>query len=311
MSEKILGIHHVTAIAGEAQRNLDFYVGQLGLRLVKRTVNFDDPGTYHFYYGDPAGRPGTILTHSPRGRGVVRGRPGTGQVTETAFSVPVGSEGYWADRLRAAGVEVEESERLGDPVLSFADPDGLRLEIVPSDERDGAGATEHGIHGFHGATLSLASLDRTVELLTGLMGFRIVGEKGDRVRLEVGEEGFASRLDLVVQAGGRFGQVGMGSVHHIAFRVRDDEAQRAWRRILEERGHGVSPVMDRQYFRSIYFREPGGVLFEIATDPPGFATDESPEELGAHLKLPSWLEQHRPEIEARLPEIEVPVGARR
>lgn len=308
MSTGVGGLHHVTVIAGEDQRNLDFYTSVLGLRLVKRTVNFDDPGTHHFYYGDETGRPGTILTFFPWGRRVVAGQPGTGQTTATALLVDESVVGRWADRVGRAGILVEEGERFGSEILAFEDPDGMRLELVGGSA--GPGGETGEFVGLHSVTMTLKDVALTAELLTGLMGYRLIAEEGDRMRFEAAEaEGVGAYLDVVGLPGGNPGRIGRGSVHHIAFRVPDSETQERWRGRLLDRGFDVSPVMDRVYFRSIYFREPGGVLFEIATDPPGFGIDESPAELGSGLRLPSWLERQRGWIEARLPEIRPPHGA--
>jgi len=249
----IPGIHHVTALASDPQSNLDFYTGLLGLRLVKLTVNFDDPGTYHLYYGDHAGTPGTILTFFPW-PGASRGRHGAAQVTEITFAVPRGSIGYWAARL---GVKT-------DPVgyLHFADPDGLPLSIIGSEEGEG-----HGIVRFAGVTLTERSTEQTTCLLSDTMGY-VPEANGE----------FRSARDFVRiahQPDARVGMMGAGTVHHVAFRAETDERQLAWQQRLMEQGMEVTEVLDREYFHSIYFREPGGVLFEIATDPPGFTVDES------------------------------------
>lgn len=304
----ILGIHHVTAIATDPQRNLDFYAEVLGLRLVKRTVNFDDPGTYHLYYGDEAGQPGTILTFFPWPL-ARRGSRGVGQVTVTAFSVPQGSLGFWQERLTASGITVEETgERLEEEVLTLLDPDGLKLELVAhagAEERppwEGGGVpAEHAIRGFYAVSLAEQGYEATAALLTEVMGFSLVAESGNRFRFDAGDEGAGARVDVLCVPGAPYGRVAAGSVHHVAFRVADDEAQGEWRRRLVEAGRDVTPVLDRQYFKSIYFREPGGVLFEIATDPPGFTRDESLDTLGSALKLPPWLEPHRQRIEDTLP----------
>ena len=311
MDKPILGIHHVTAIASDPQRNLDFYTEVLGLRLVKRTVNFDDPGTYHLYFGDDIGSPGTILTFFPWPM-AARGRPGVGQVTVTSFSVPDGSLGYWEQRLRSAGTPVELSgKRFDEEVLTFADPDGLKLEIVghagskePRAPRSGAAPEEHAIRGFYAVTLCEQGFETTAEVLSS-MGFRAVAEHSNRFRFDVGEGGAGARVDVLCQAEGRYGRVSAGTVHHVAWRVADVESQRVWRNRLVEKHLNLTPVIDRCYFHSVYFREPGGVLFELATDPPGFAIDESRETLGESLKLPPWLEPHRKQIEHTLPPIQL------
>ncbi len=309
----IPGIHHVTAIAGDPQRNVDFYTAILGLRLVKLTVNFDDPGTYHLYYGDEQGQPGTILTFFPW-PGARRGRPGPGQVAATSFLVPEGTLGYWQERLQRAGATVQQRERRFEhDALPFLDPDFLQLELVADPRaadidpwQNGPVAPEQAIRGFHGATLWESDPGLTVDLLTTTMGFRLEAEDGPRSRFRAGRDGRpgpGAVVDVVHIPGDEPGRVAAGSVHHIAWRTADDEQQLAWRRALSARGLHVTPVMDRQYFRSIYYREPGGVLFEIATDPPGFLWDESLAELGSHLKLPPWLEPRRAEIERVLPEL--------
>jgi glyoxalase family protein len=311
MEKPILGIHHVTAIASDPQRNLDFYTEVLGLRLVKRTVNFDDPGSYHLYFGDDAGSPGTILTFFPW-PGAARGSPGVGQVTVTSFSVPAHSLGYWKHRLSSAGVPVEDSgKRFEEEVLNFADPDGLRLEMVghagakePRLPRNTAIPEEHAIRGFYAVTLSEQGFETTADLLR-TMGFRSVAEQGNRFRFDVGEGGAGARVDVLCVAEARHGRISAGAVHHVAWRVADDESQRAWRQHLLEKHLNLTPVIDRCYFHSVYFREPGGVLFELATDPPGFAIDEPADSLGESLKLPNWLEPHREEIEGVLPPIQL------
>jgi glyoxalase family protein len=307
------GIHHVTAIASDPQPNLGFYVRFLGLRLVKQTVNFDDPETYHFYYGDRTGQPGTILTFFPW-PGAARGRHGTGQVTLTSFSVPPGSLSFWSERAQRHGFSASASEpRFGEEVLSIADPDGLAVELVASAASEGGDdgvdvPAEAAIRGIASATLTEANPARTVDLLTRTLGFREVAREGERIRLAVGDGGPGQRLDIVADPSLRRGLNGAGTVHHIAFRTPDDQQQLAWSEALMREGHDVSPVMDRNYFHSIYFREPGGVLFEIATDPPGFTVDEPVDSLGSELKLPPMYEPMRERIVAVLPAITVPVS---
>jgi glyoxalase family protein len=311
MQKPILGIHHVTAIASDPQRNLDFYTELLGLRLVKRTVNFDDPGTYHLYFGDDIGTPGTILTFFPW-PGAARGTSGVGQVTVTSFSVPEESLAYWEQRLSVAHVPVERSgKRFDENVLTFADPDGLKLELVghadakePRVPRGAEIPEEHAVRGFYAVTLSEQGFEATAELLL-TMGFRSVAEHGNRFRYDVGEGGVGARVDVLCVAEARHGRISAGTVHHVAWRVADDESQRAWRHNLREKHVDITPIIDRCYFHSVYFREPGGVLFELATDPPGFAIDEPAGNLGENLKLPSWLELHRKEIEGVLPPIQL------
>ncbi len=317
----IRGIHHVTAIARGAQANLDFYAGVLGLRLVKRTVNFDDPGTYHLYYGDEAGSPGTILTFFPWPLARL-GRRGAGQATATAFAVPAGTLGRWAERLDALGVEREaprERPGLGDEALTLFDPDGLALELVAAegDRRapwaGGPVPAEMAIRGFHHVALTVWNPEGTAQVLGDVMGFRRVAEAGGRLRLAAGADEKGPRpgalVDVVADPAAPRGQVSAGTVHHVAFRVAGDAEQLAWQGRLAAAGLHVTPVQDRQYFHSIYFREPGGVLFEIATDPPGFALDETVAALGEALKLPPWLEPSRREIESVLPPLALPQSA--
>src|SRR5215207_1696387 len=281
------GIHHVTAIAGDARRNRDFYTGTLGLRLVKKTVNFDDPGTYHLYFGDETGRPGTILTFFPWAH-VAPGRAGIGQAQETAFRVPKESIGFWTHRFVEKGVPHEAPEkRFGDTVLPFKDPDGMRLALVGV-----AGAevpAEHAIRGFAGVTLMLDDAERTGAILSGVLGFREAAREGALVRYRA-DAALGGTLDIRVAKGFLPGRQGGGSVHHIAFRAKGDAEQAAMAARLAE-DHRIRPTeqLDRNYFRSIYFREPGGVLFEIATDDPGFAADEPVAALGQSLKLPRFL----------------------
>lgn len=314
MNKQILGIHHVTAIAGDPQTNLDFYAGLLGLRLVKLTVNFDDPGTYHLYYGDGVGHPGTILTFFPW-PGAPKGHRGTGQVTETAFAVPENAVGFWTARLAERRVAFKGPfDRFGERVISFADPDGLGIELIGTkmtrDDRAyqaGPVPLESAIRGFHSATLTQADPLETAALLTDTMGFKLVMQEGDRFRYAARSGDPASLVDIIHAPEERQGRVLVGTVHHIAWRTGDDEEQLRWRAELTRLNYGVSPVMDRRYFHSIYYREPGGILFEIATDPPGFSVDEAPDELGSKLVLPSWLEPERTKLEAVLPPLVLPV----
>jgi glyoxalase family protein len=303
------GIHHVTAIAGNAQENLNFYAGVLGLRLVKRTVNFDDPLTYHLYYGTEIGAPGTILTFFAWPN-AYRGRVGSGQVNATAFSVPPGSLGWWEERFKSLRVTHDRPlKRFGDEVLPFQDGDGMQLELVAvEDERPawkgGKVPEEAAIRGLHGVTAHEEGYQMTAELLTETLRFSAIGQEGNRFRYKSGEAGGV--IDLLCTPDGPRSRGGAGTVHHIAWRVPNDSDQLAWRKTVVSAGMNVSPVLDRQYFHSIYFREPGGVLFEIATDEPGFATDEPKESLGEALKLPPWLEGAREQIAAGLEPINLP-----
>jgi glyoxalase family protein len=315
---KLLGIHHLTAIAGDPQQNVDFYTRALGLRLVKRTVNFDDPSTYHIYFGDPIGTPGTILTFFPW-PGARRGTRGNGQVVATSFAVPTQSLGYWSDRLKKQAVTVEEISRFGDEGLRFSDPDGLLIEVIasPVPAADTAASTEKDVdpnfqdavpnesalRGFYAPTLQLQDSALTQKLLTETLGFKQIKEDGSRRRFSLGERSTSAQLDLIERPDDPHGHIAAGTVHHIAFRVANNAEQLQWREKLVDLGLNVTPVIDRQYFRSIYFREPGGILFEIATDGPGFAVDEAVEHLGESLKLPRQFEAHRGEIERMLPPI--------
>jgi glyoxalase family protein len=311
VTARLTGLHHITAVAGDPRRNVDFYTRVLGLRLIKRTVNFDDPSTYHLYYGDSVGTPGSVLTFFPWA-GVRRGRPGSGQAYATAFSVPAGSLPFWSARLLAHGVTpAAPITRFGDEVLAFTDPDGLVLELVATPEADARTAHPHpeiattqGIRGFHSVSLAVIDAPRTAALLTGAMGYRVTQTDGGRTRYTVAAGGPGSYVDLLVDAKLPRGLPGAGTVHHIAFRTPDDATQAEARKILVGRELHVSPVMDRNYFHSIYYREPEGVLFEIATDTPGFTVDEPLATLGTALKLPAQYESQRAEIEAHLPKID-------
>lgn len=306
MQNAIKGLHHVTAIAGSAQRNVDFYTGVLRQRLVKQTVNFDDPGTYHLYYGDADGAPGTIMTFFPFAD-AGSGRPGPGMASAAAYAVPFGALDNWMVRFAEAGIETAGPvERFGERTLSLADPDGLTIELVES-ERAQDGRDDDG---FHSVTLWLANPEPTARLLTDVMGYEVSGEERDgagvRLRLALQRGGRASTLDLFRSEVPAAGRPGAGTIHHIAFRASDDDEQLAWRAAVADFGLRVTDVIDRQYFNAIYFREPGGVLFEIATDPPGFAVDEAPADLGRALKLPPQYEDRRAAIEARLSPLSVP-----
>lgn len=312
------GIHHISAICGDPQRNIDFYAGLVGLRLVKKTVNFDDPGSYHLYYGDGVGTPGTIMTFfawilPPTVR--ADGRQGAGQVTTTSFRILPGSLDFWTHRLAKADVDFDGPEaRFSEQVISFRDPDGLPLELVTGAGGGGNDTpwpgdhvpVEHAIRRFAGATFSLQGYEQTAELLTATLGMREAGREGSRFRFEVGEGDEIAHIDLLCQPEVGSGRMGLGTVHHIAWRARTHHEQLEWRTLLASIGLDVTPVLDRNYFQSIYFREPGGVLFEIATDGPGFAVDESPDDLGTGLMLPDWLEPRRSRIEARLPLLRAP-----
>ena len=308
MENKILGLHHITAIADNAQRNFDFYTNVFGQRMVKKTVNFDDPDTYHFYYGNETGEPGTILTFFPW-EGIGKGYAGTGMATEIGYSVPANSLEFWENRFKEKGIIVNErTERFGETLLPFSDPDGLNIAlIVPStrDERkpwetpeiNGEVATK----GFHSVTLTLAKIEATAKILTDILGYRMVIQEGNRYRFITDTVKEAAIIDLVEQPGGPRGRGAAGTNHHIAFRVADDTIQMGYREKVMEAGLNITPQIDRDYFYSLYFREPGGVLFEIATDNPGFTVDEPLAELGSGLKLPKQYEDRRAEIEKQLP----------
>jgi glyoxalase family protein len=305
------GIHHVTAIAGAAQRNLDFYTGVLGLRLVKKTVNFDDPSAYHLYYGDETGRAGSILTFFPWD-GVPPGRIGVGETQETVFQVPESSLGFWTHRFVEKGVAHEAmAKRFGETVLAFKDDDGTHLALVASPGIEGEPGwsggqipVEHAIRGFHSITLLLEDSAATGVILTDVLGFAKTGSEGTVRRFRAQGAKAGAIVDLRTAGGFLRGRQGAGSVHHVAFRAADDADQADMvRKLVENYGVHTTEQKDRNYFRSVYFREPGHVLFEIATDPPGFAVDEPVATLGQALKLPAFLERDRAEIEARLPKL--------
>ena len=305
----IVGLHHVTAIASDPQRNLDFYTEVLGLRFVKRTINFDDPGTYHFYFGNDIGAPGTILTFFPWPH-AAKGRIGAGEVIATAFSIPVGSWDFWAERLKTKRVSYTEDRRFDSRILTLSDPDGMILELVEHKE-DQAGdaprfsdiSPDKAIQGFYGVTLLEANLARTEKVLT-VMGLQKIAEENGIARFAPEGASLGRFIDVKIDPAAAVGRMGTGTVHHIAFRNPDDAAQAEWRKVLS-RFLSVTPVQDRTYFHSIYFREPGGVLFEMATDNPGFLIDEPIESLGEALRIPEWYEPMRPQIEARLTPLEL------
>jgi glyoxalase family protein len=302
-----VAIHHITAIAGDPQRNLDFYAGALGLHLAKLTVNFDDPGTYHFYYGDEIGRPGSILTFFPWPAGQL-GRQGTGQAAVVSLSIVPASLGFWIERLLSQGIKYQgPSRRFDEQVLTLSDPDGLLLELVASPGApvdptwpEGPLPPEYSIRGLHGTTIWEDGDKGSAGFLMETMGFAPAGEEAGMVRLQSGT-GVGSLVYLRRTPGFWRGVGGVGTVHHVAFRAATSQAQLDKRAEIVAQGREITPVIDRQYFHSVYFTEPGGVLFEIATDGPGFTTDESPAELGTNLKLPPMYESSRRAIEAALP----------
>ena len=345
----ILGIHHITAIAGNPQKNIDFYTSFLGLRLVKLTVNFDDPQTYHFYYGDEMGRPGTILTFFPW-QSMPRGFRGTGQVITTSFLIPENSIEYWINRLKSQGISYtgptkrfddnkeggNSSSGCYEQVITLYDPDGMEIELVAHKDaetkkdhvwRRGPIPEDHATRGFHSATLSLEGYERTADLLTENMGFSKTKSEGSRFRFEIKDKdkekiiddfysnkqkreldllNSPSAVDLVCLPYTQRGSMGVGTVHHIAWRTPTDASQLDMRKIIINTGLDATPIIDRTYFHSVYFREPGGILFEIATDPPGFTVDQKEEDLGQKLLLPEWLKPDRKYLEKVLPKISTP-----
>lgn len=334
-SQGILGIHHITAIAGDPQKNIDFYTNFLGLRLVKLTVNFDDPQTYHFYYGDDIGRPGTILTFFPW-QYMQKGFRGTGQVIGISFLIPENSIEYWVKRLKSQGISHSSpTKRFDDEqVITFYDPDGMELELVAHKDaeirkkhiwRNGPIPEEHATRGIYSATLSLEGYEQTAALLTQHMDFSQTNKEGNRFRFAIKDKektidkfysnnekrkldllNSTSIVDLVCLPYTQRGSMGVGTVHHIAWRTPTDESQINMRKKIVSTGLDATPIIDRRYFHSVYFREPGGILFEIATDPPGFMVDQKEEDLGQKLLLPEWLEPERRHLEKLLPRINIP-----
>lgn len=306
------GLHHITAVASNPQTNVDFYTGVLGLRLIKKTVNFDDPSAYHLYYGDETGTPGSIITFFYWPGHEARGRLGAGQTTAIVFSAPAGSLDFWQQRLAALSVAATRRTRFGEEVLAFADPDGIPVEIVgvTDDPRTGwttaAIPAEHALRGMHTAELTVRSAARTEQLITGVMGYRLVRREGNRARFASARSSASgSLIDVIADSSAAPGAGGSGTIHHIAFSVPDDDAELALQKSLHLAGYSVSDVRDRNYFHSIYYREPGGILFEIATATPGFAIDETPAALGTSLKLPVQFEPARSQIERLLPPLSV------
>ncbi|MFV5699761.1 ring-cleaving dioxygenase [Flavobacterium sp. ZT3R17] len=308
MENKILGIHHITAIAGDAKGNFNFYSKILGLRFIKKTVNFDDPGTYHFYFGDEIGSAGTILTFFPWGGGIQQGRKGSGMATEIGYSVPAGSLDFWIKRFEEHNVIYNKPAiKFGEKYLTFLDPDGLKLELIESKTTDERKAWETedikktvATKGFHNITLTLNDIKATATILTEVFGYKLIDREVNRYRYATNEVENAAIVDLAELPEEKRGHVANGSVHHVAFRVKNDEILMHFRKIIDALGLGVTPQIDRQYFHSLYFREPGGVLFEIATENPGFTIDETIENLGKELKLPPQYETRREQIESSL-----------
>lgn len=310
MGNDVRGIHHITAIAGNAKRNYDFYTSVLGLRFIKKTVNFDDPGTYHFYFGDEAGTPGTILTFFPWER-MSKGKTGNGMATEIAYSVPDGSLEFWSQRFKEHQVAITaRGERLGEAYLAFEDPDGLPLTMIVPSARDirkpwetAEVSASVATRGFHSLTLSLRTIKETAEILTEIFAYTLHDQQGNRYRYITDSVENASIIDLVEDAGGASGIQGTGTIHHVAFRVTDEDVLMQFRDKVLRQGLNITPKIDRNYFFSLYFREPGGVLFELATDNPGFTVDEPLEKLGTELKLPAQYERSRAHIERVLPRL--------
>ena len=313
MAGSISGIHHVTCITGDVQKCVDFYVSVLGLRFVKKSINQDLPDTYHIYFGDYVGSPGTAMTFFgwptwPRQHA------GAGQVTVVAFAVPEGSLGYWEKRLKQHNVAARKSAPIGVEALEFADADGISVQLVPALERqaryvpwpDGPVPADCAIRGFDSVTMAISDLEGTSRLLTDTMGFRKVESHGSLTRFETGGGGSGATLDVIADPEMEPGEESIGTVHHVAWRARDDAEQERWREELVAVGRNVTPVIDRWYFKSIYYREPGGVLFEIATDSPGFTIDERPEDLGSGLSLPPWFQVRRDRLEETLTPFTVP-----
>jgi len=310
MENKILGLHHITAIAGNAQRNYDFYTKTLGLRMVKKTVNFDDPKTYHFYFGDETGTPGSILTFFPWER-VKKGKNGVGMATEIGYSVPEGSLDFWKKRFEKNGVEFGKTrEQFGEKFLPFRDPDGLNLKlVVPKHEDDRKGwetdeiKSDVALKGFHSVTLTLYNVGPTAGILTDIFDYELEEKEDNFYRYKTSAVENAAIVDIHEDPTAERGINAGGTNHHIAFRVEDEETQMYFREKIMEKGLQITEKIDRDYFFSLYFREPGGVLFEIATDNPGFTRDEDLEELGSSLKLPAQYEGSRDRIEKLLPEL--------
>ena len=308
MENRILGLHHITAIAGDAKRNLEFYTKILGQRLVKKTVNFDDPQTYHFYYGNETGTPGSILTFFPW-QNVRKGYNGSGMATGIGYSVPNNSLEFWADRFKQFNVKHHEvEERFGEKYLAFEDPDGLKIEfIVPEiiDERKSWETNEItgtvATKGFHSVTLTVKNMAPTASILTEIFGYKLLKHEGNRYRFITDAIENASIVDIIEAPHLAAGLNAGGTNHHVAFRVKDEKTQMEFREKILSRGLNITPKIDRDYFFSMYFREPGGILFELATENPGFEVDEPVSELGNHLKLPKQYESARTEIEKVLP----------
>jgi glyoxalase family protein len=308
--QKTAGIHHITAMVNDAQRTIDFYAGVLGLRLVKKTINFDRPEVYHLYFGNETGQPGTVITFFPWPK-QLKGRIGTGQVGVTSYVIPMGSMKFWENRLQQFGIEFTLATRFGERYLKFNDPDGLQLELVERNEGPintwnfGGVQAENAIKGFGGAVLFSAQPHRTADMLENVLGMECIGQEEEFLRFK-SEGQLGNTIEIKLNPSVR-GLMGAGTVHHIAWRAKDEEDHQGWRSLLIEKGYYPTEILDRNYFKAIYFHEEGGILFEIATDPPGFAVDEPDAELGTKLMLPLWLESKREELEETLPPVEVRV----
>ncbi|WP_102345936.1 ring-cleaving dioxygenase [Bacillus sp. Marseille-P3661] len=305
---KTAGIHHITAMVNDAQRNINFYAGVLGLRLIKKTINFDRPEVYHLYFGNESGEPGTVITFFPWAK-QLKGRIGMGQVGVTSYVIPIGSTEFWENRLNQFGIEYKSANRFGEKFLTFKDPDGLELELVEREEGPintwnfGGIQSKNAIKGFGGATLISAQPHQTADILENILGLKCIGDGEGFLRL-ISKAPLGNTIDIKLTPSVR-GLMGAGTVHHIAWRAKDEEELHRWRELLMEKGYYPTEIKNRNYFKAIYFHEKGGILFEIATDPPGFIVDEPIDELGEKLMLPSWLESKREELLETLPNIEV------
>ncbi|WP_156178182.1 ring-cleaving dioxygenase [Bacillus sp. SA1-12] len=305
--QKTTGIHHITAMVNDAQRNIDFYAGILGLRLVKKTINFDRPEVYHLYFGNETGEPGTVITFFPWAK-QLKGRIGTGQVGVISFMIPAGSIDFWKQRLQTFGIEFRSSERFGEQNIQFPDPDGLQLELIERNEGPinlwsfGGIQAEHAIKGFAGATLISAQPNKTADVLENILGLDCIGDQEGFLRFR-SEGNVGNIIDIKLTPSVR-GLMGAGTVHHIAWRAKDEEELNRWRALLQNKEFYPTEIRDRNYFKAVYFHEQGGILFEIATNPPGFSVDEPVSELGKKLMLPAWLESKREELEETLPSVE-------
>jgi glyoxalase family protein len=308
--QKTTGIHHITAMVNDAQRNIDFYAGVLGLRLIKKTINFDRPEVYHLYFGNDTGQPGTVITFFPWPK-QLKGRIGTGQVGVTSYIIPKGSIPFWKNRLQKFNIEFISSIRFGESYLKFNDPDGLQLELIEREEGPinnwnfGEIQAENAIKGFSGAVLISAQPHKTADVLESILGLECIGQEDEYLRFKT-EGQLGNIIDIMLKPSVR-GLMGAGTVHHIAWRAKNDEEHSRWRIHLQDKGYHPTEILDRNYFKALYFHEEGGILFEIATDPPGFSVDEHAAELGKKLMLPSWLESKREELEKILPPVEVRV----